>query len=57
MYTLNPITGISEAARWAVGADRNPCSLVLSSVLVVIVLLITGLAYFRKTERTFADVI
>jgi lipopolysaccharide transport system permease protein len=58
LYSLNPMVGIIDGFRWAIlgrGELYWP-GLSLSAVLVVI-LLGTGLWHFRRTERTFADVI
>jgi lipopolysaccharide transport system permease protein len=59
LYSLNPMVGVIDGFRWSVlGSDAAfywP-GFALSLALVVIVLL-GGIAYFRRTERTFADVI
>ena len=58
LYGLNPIAGIVEGFRWALlGTGEGPGSMVWVSVLVVVVLLIGGLYYFQRKERTFADVV
>jgi lipopolysaccharide transport system permease protein len=58
ILALNPMTGIIEAFRWAFLGTRDPPSAALiASMGVVLVLLTTGLLYFRRMERTFADVI
>jgi len=55
---LNPVTGPVLGFRWAVtGHEAPPATLVLLSLLVTLGVLVTGLAYFRRTERTFADII
>ncbi|MEO5952002.1 MAG: ABC transporter permease, partial [Chloroflexia bacterium] len=59
LYSINPMVGVIDGFRWSLlGGDHVIYwqGLCLSSV-VVLVLLITGLQYFRRTERTFADVI
>ncbi|HEX8979463.1 MAG TPA: ABC transporter permease [Parasulfuritortus sp.] len=59
LYSLNPMVGVIDGFRWAIlGADLslNVTEVVLS-IVVVLVTLLTGLFYFRKTEKTFADVI
>ena len=59
LYSLNPMVGVIDGFRWAI--LRGPQALYwpgfLLSVAVVSLLLGTGIRYFRKTERTFADVI
>ena len=58
LLALNPMTGVIEAFRWALlGNGDPPVSGLLGSALVVALLLGTGLLYFRRMERTFADVI
>jgi lipopolysaccharide transport system permease protein len=58
LYGLNPIAGLVEGFRWsASGADDFPGGLIAVSLAVTACLLATGLLYFRRTERTFADVI
>jgi len=55
---LNPMTGVIEAFRWALlGVGDAPTAALGGSLLIVLVLLSTGLLYFRRMERTFADVI
>ncbi|MEO1068473.1 MAG: ABC transporter permease [Cyanobacteria bacterium J06638_6] len=59
LYSLNPMVGVIDGFRWAIiGGDVAlywPGFLL--SLLLVVVLLVTGLLYFRRMERTFADVI
>jgi lipopolysaccharide transport system permease protein len=55
---LNPMTGVIEGFRWALlGTGEPPLLGLASSTAIVLVLLGTGLLYFRRMERTFADVI
>jgi len=59
IYQLNPMAGVIEGFRWALlgqGAPP-PVGAILISTCVTAVVLLLGLAYFRRTERTFADVI
>jgi len=56
---LNPMVGVVEGFRWALigGAEApNPTTLAVSVVLVAVVL-VGGLYYFRRVERIFADVV
>lgn len=59
LYSLNPMVGVIDGFRWAIlGGDTQLylAGFLLSSALVV-GLLVTGVWYFRRVERTFADVI
>jgi lipopolysaccharide transport system permease protein len=59
LYSLNPMVGVIDGFRWAILGGKTQLygsGFVLSLVLVLLVL-ISGIWYFRKTERTFADVI
>ena len=58
-YALNPMVGVIDGFQWSLLGGKMPLdfSSVLTSAAVVVVLLITGIWYFRKMERTFADVI
>ena len=58
LYSLNPMVGVIEGFRWGLlGRSAPDFASMGISLGVVIVLLIGGLAYFRRTERTFADII
>jgi lipopolysaccharide transport system permease protein len=59
LYCLNPMVGVIDGFRWALLRGQSPLdwSVVLLSCGLVVLLLLSGLWYFRKTERTFADVI
>lgn len=59
LYSLNPMVGVIDGFRWAIGDGRAPLYLpgVCCSVMVGALLLATGTWYFRRMERTFADVI
>jgi lipopolysaccharide transport system permease protein len=58
-YSLNPMVGVIDGFRWAIlGGDvRLYWPGFLLSLLLVAILLVTGILYFRHMERTFADVI
>ena len=59
LYSLNPMVGVIDGFRWAIlGGDYTIYmpGFVLSVILIFVIFWI-GLAYFRKTEPTFADVI
>ncbi len=58
IYGLNPMVGVIEGFRWALlGTVNAPVSLIWSSVAAALLFLITGAFYFRRMERTFADVV
>jgi len=59
IYSLNPLVGVIDGFRWAIlGQDAQLYlpGFLLSCALVTVILL-TGVRYFRATERSFADVI
>jgi lipopolysaccharide transport system permease protein len=59
LYSLNPMVGVIDGFRWSISGGNTPFpqqSLTLSLVTIAF-LLATGIWYFRKTERTFADII
>jgi lipopolysaccharide transport system permease protein len=59
LYSLNPMVGVIDGFRWAILGGKAQMywpGFILSVALVVLVLL-SGIKYFRQTERTFADVI
>jgi homopolymeric O-antigen transport system permease protein len=58
LYGLNPMAGVVEGFRWCLLSQRDsPSPLVFVSALVVLVLLVGGLFYFRRMEQQFADVV
>ncbi|HEY0810391.1 MAG TPA: ABC transporter permease [Longimicrobiales bacterium] len=57
LYGLNPMTGVIEGFRWAVLGQRPPYGMLLLSVTVALFFLVTGLFYFKRVEKTFADLI
>lgn len=58
LYGLNPMVGVVEGFRWALlNTGTAPDIMFFVSFLVSALLLITGLYYFRRTERIFADII
>jgi lipopolysaccharide transport system permease protein len=54
---LNPLSGVVEGFRWCVYGQPAPGPMLLASVLSTIALLIGGLFYFRRMEKTFADIV
>jgi lipopolysaccharide transport system permease protein len=58
LYSLNPMVGVIEGFRWALlGKGDTDFSPMLVSVAVVLVLLVGGVVFFKRMERTLADVI
>jgi lipopolysaccharide transport system permease protein len=58
VYSLNPMVGVIEGFRWALLRKENSdFAAILVSVAVVLVLLAGGLVFFKRMERTLADVI
>lgn len=59
IYSLNPMVGIIDGFRWSLLGPRSPLYMSgqLIAVAEVLILVVSGIWYFRKTERTFADVI
>jgi lipopolysaccharide transport system permease protein len=58
VYGLNPMVGVVEGFRWSLlGVGTRPGPLVLASAAVTTALLVSGAFYFRRMERTFADVV
>lgn len=58
LYGLNPMAGVVEGFRWALlGKSGGMGPLMLVSIIMVTILLIGGLIYFRRMEKTFADLV
>jgi len=58
LYGINPMAGVVEGFRWALlGTDTAPGSIIIVSSLAALTLLVGGAFYFRRMERTFADVV
>ncbi len=58
LYSLNPMVGVIEGFRWALLGKQSPdVSAIMVSTAVILVLVFGGIVFFRKMERTFADVI
>lgn len=57
-YGLNPMAGVVQGFRWAIlGVGEPPSGLIIISILMALFLLISGMLYFKRMERTFADVV
>lgn len=58
LYGINPMVGVVEGFRWALlGTETAPGPIVLVSTWVALMLFIGGAFYFRRLEKTFADVV
>jgi lipopolysaccharide transport system permease protein len=58
LYGVNPMAGVVEGFRWALlGTDTAPGPIIIVSSLAALVLLVSGAFYFRRMEKTFADVV
>jgi lipopolysaccharide transport system permease protein len=58
LYGINPMAGVAEGFRWALlGTDTAPGPIIIVSVLAALGLLLSGAFYFRRMEKTFADVV
>jgi lipopolysaccharide transport system permease protein len=58
IYGLNPMVGVVEGFRWALlGTKTAPGPMILLSALAALILLVSGAFYFRRMERTFADIV
>jgi lipopolysaccharide transport system permease protein len=58
IYALNPMVGVIEGFRWALlGTKTAPGPMIIASSLAALFILVTGAYYFRRMEKTFADVV
>lgn len=58
IYGINPMVGVVEGFRWALlGTSTRPGPIVGVSALAAVLLLVGGAFYFRRMEKTFADVV
>lgn len=57
LYGLNPMAGVVEGFRWALLGTERPGGMIVVSAVAAVALFIGGVFYFRKVERTIADVI
>jgi lipopolysaccharide transport system permease protein len=58
LYGLNPMVGVVEGFRWMLtGTQTQPSPLIAASAVVALALLIGGALYFKRVEKTFADVV
>jgi lipopolysaccharide transport system permease protein len=57
LYGLNPMVGVVEGFRWALLGTAPPSSMILVSVAMSSIMLLSGILYFRRMEKIFADVV
>ena len=58
VYGMNPMVGVVEGFRWALlGTETAPGAMIIVSSLVAVCLLVSGVFYFKRVEKYFADVI
>ena len=58
LYSLNPLVGVIEGFRWALLGKQSPdFGMIAISAATILVLLVGGVFYFKRMERSFADVI
>lgn len=58
IYALNPMVGVVEGFRWALlGANTAPGPMIAASSIASVLILVGGAFYFRRMEKTFADIV
>jgi lipopolysaccharide transport system permease protein len=58
LYGINPMAGVIEGFRWALlGSGHAPGPIIIVSSLAAVALMLSGAFYFRRMEKTFADVV
>jgi lipopolysaccharide transport system permease protein len=58
LFGLNPMTGVVEGFRWGLlGTQTHPGPILIMSTGVALLMLVSGAFYFRRMERTFADLV
>jgi len=58
LFALNPMVGVVEGFRWSLlGAKNSPGPMIIASSAAALILLVGGAFYFRRMEKTFADVV
>lgn len=58
LYGVNPMVGVVEGFRWALlGAKTGPGAIVIVSSITALAVLISGAFYFRRMEKSFADLV
>jgi len=58
IYGINPMVGVIEGFRWALlGTETKPEPIILVSALVAAGIFVSGMYYFRRMEKSYADVV
>jgi len=58
LYGINPMVGVVEGFRWSLlGEATVPWAMIIVSTVVAIFMLVSGTYYFRRMERSFADIV
>jgi lipopolysaccharide transport system permease protein len=58
LYGLNPMVGVVEGFRWAlIGTNTAPGPMIAASSFAAVLILVGGAFYFRRMEKTFADIV
>jgi lipopolysaccharide transport system permease protein len=58
LYGINPMAGVVEGFRWALlGTNPGPGPMIITSSFVALILLVSGAFYFRRMDKTFADIV
>jgi lipopolysaccharide transport system permease protein len=58
IYGINPMVGVIEGSRWALlGTNTAPGPIIVVSSIAALALLVSGAYYFRRMEKTFADIV
>jgi lipopolysaccharide transport system permease protein len=58
LYALNPMVGVVDGFRWALlGSGTPPSATMAASALGAVIILATGAFFFRRVEKSFADIV
>jgi len=58
LYGLNPMVGVIEGFRWMLlGTRTQPSPMIAVSTATAVAILAAGICYFKKTEKSFADIV
>jgi len=58
IYSLNPMVGVIEGFRWGLlGKQTDSLSVIAVSSVVVLAILVSGVAFFKRMEQSFADLL